>query len=56
MNWLAKAGRESGSLREPAMRINNVVAMKLAVQRGVGIAMLPDYLTEKRTWSGQNST
>ena len=46
MNWLAKAGRESGSLREPAMRINNVVAMKLAVQRGVGIAMLPDYLTE----------
>ena len=48
MNWLATAGIESGT-REPAMRINNVVAMKLAVQRGGGIAMLPDYLTENES-------
>ena len=46
MNWLATAGRKSSSKRESTLRINNVVAMKLAVQKGSGIAMLPDYLTE----------
>ena len=46
MNWLTTAGTKSNVHREPAMRINNVVAMKLAVQRGSGVAMLPDYLLE----------
>ena len=46
MNWLTTAGTKSNIHREPAMRINNVVAMKLAVQRGSGVAMLPDYLLE----------
>ena len=49
MNWLTTAGTKSNIHREPAMRINNVVAMKLAVQRGSGIAMLPDYLLENES-------
>ncbi len=47
MNWLEGAGREHDNPRIPALRVNNLVALKRAVQHGVGIAMLPDYLIEK---------
>ncbi|MHA1189445.1 MAG: substrate binding domain-containing protein, partial [Alphaproteobacteria bacterium] len=44
MNWLATAGRDSKAPRIPILSVNNVVAIKRAVQNGIGIAMLPDYL------------
>ncbi len=44
MNWLTTAGREGDSPRPPVLSINNVLAIKRAVQNGIGIAMLPDYL------------
>jgi len=44
INKLATVGRSSRSPREPAVRINNVHAMRRAVENGVGIAMLPDYV------------
>lgn len=44
MNWLETAGRAPGSPRKAALRINNVIAIKRAVERGIGIALLPDYL------------
>ena len=44
MNWLTLAGREPGQPRLAALSINNVVAIRRAVEKGVGIAMLPDYL------------
>jgi DNA-binding transcriptional LysR family regulator len=44
MNWLATAGRENGHPRRPVLRVNNVVAIRRAVEKGVGIAMLPDYI------------
>jgi DNA-binding transcriptional LysR family regulator len=46
MNWLEGAGRLANETRRPVLRINNIVGMKRAVQRGVGIALLPDYLIE----------
>ena len=46
MNWLEGAGREHDNPRIAVLRVNNVVALKRAVQHGVGIAMLPDYLIE----------
>lgn len=46
MNWLETAGRGAGNLRKPALRINNVIAIKRAVERGIGIALLPDYLID----------
>ncbi|WP_407050248.1 LysR family transcriptional regulator [Methyloraptor flagellatus] len=46
MNWLETAGRPANSPRKPALRINNMIGIKRAAQRGVGIAMLPDYLIE----------
>jgi DNA-binding transcriptional LysR family regulator len=44
MNWLAAAGREPGNPRLPTLSVNNVVAIRTAVENGVGVAMLPDYL------------
>jgi len=49
LNWLETAGRPPGDPRTPVLRVNNVVAIRLAVQRGVGIAMLPDYIIEADT-------
>lgn len=46
MNWLETAGREDGPPRIPALRVNNIVGIRRAVQRGIGIALLPDYMVE----------
>ena len=44
MNWLVTAGREPGNPRTPNLSVNNIVAIRRAVEKGVGIAMLPDYM------------
>jgi DNA-binding transcriptional LysR family regulator len=44
MNWLATAGRENGHPRRPVLRVNNVVAIRRAVEKSAGIAMLPEYI------------
>jgi DNA-binding transcriptional LysR family regulator len=49
MNWLEIAGREGDVPRKPVLRINNVVAMKRAIERGIGIGMLPDYLMDTQS-------
>ena len=43
VNWLETAGLEDGESRPSALKINSILAIKRAVQRGAGIAMLPDY-------------
>ncbi|MCB1511468.1 MAG: LysR family transcriptional regulator [Hyphomicrobiaceae bacterium] len=48
VRWLETAGRESGNPRVPAFRANSVIAMKYAIRSGVGIGMIPDYLTEEQ--------
>ncbi|MEP0453338.1 MAG: LysR substrate-binding domain-containing protein, partial [Roseibium sp.] len=49
MNWLQTAGRPALDPRKSALKVNNLVAIKRAVQAGVGIAILPDYIIEKDT-------
>jgi DNA-binding transcriptional LysR family regulator len=44
VDWLERLGREGGILRQPAMTIDSVYALMKAVQSGVGIAGLPDYV------------
>ncbi|QPC43728.1 LysR family transcriptional regulator [Kaustia mangrovi] len=44
VNWLEMAGREPGNPRRPALRINNVYGLRRAVESGIGIASLPDYI------------
>ena len=46
VNWLEIAGRDTDNPREPALKINNIYAIKKAVERGAGIAILPDYMIE----------
>ncbi|MGE5535729.1 MAG: LysR substrate-binding domain-containing protein, partial [Acidobacteriota bacterium] len=44
---LLEIGREGKAPREPHLSINNVLGVLRACQRGLGIAMLPDYLVEE---------
>ena len=46
INWLEGTGRTADNPRRAALKINNVFSIKRAVQRGIGIALLPDYLIE----------
>jgi DNA-binding transcriptional LysR family regulator len=46
-NWLLGAGHDGGQPRTPWLTTNNVLAVLRACQRGIGIAMLPDYLVEE---------
>jgi DNA-binding transcriptional LysR family regulator len=46
-NWLLKAGEGRTESRAPWLTINNVLGVLRACQRGIGIAMLPDYLVEE---------
>jgi DNA-binding transcriptional LysR family regulator len=47
VNWLEIAGRSSDNPRGPTVKINNLFAIKSAVMRGIGIAVLPDYMVER---------
>ena len=44
INSLQLAGRDARNPRQAALVINNLTALRRAVQNGVGIAVLPDYL------------
>jgi DNA-binding transcriptional LysR family regulator len=44
LNWLESVGRENGSPRPANLQVNNVVGLLNAVTRGMGLAVLPDYM------------
>lgn len=44
--WLLEVGRNGKGPRTPALTIHNVLGMLAACKRGLGIALLPDYLVE----------
>ncbi|MCU0986384.1 MAG: substrate binding domain-containing protein, partial [Acetobacteraceae bacterium] len=47
INWLGEVGRKPGSPRKPALEMNSIFGMLLAVKSGLGIAALPDYMGEE---------
>ncbi len=49
VRWLETAGLKGREARIPAFRANSVVAMKYAIQAGIGLGLIPDYLTEEET-------
>ena len=49
IRWLESVGRNGKGPRVPAFTANSVIAMKYAVKAGIGIGMLPDYLTEEES-------
>jgi len=46
IRWMETAGRNGKDARPPAFSVNSVVAKKYAIRAGIGIGMLPHYLTE----------
>ena len=46
LNWLLRLGSKSGQRRTPVLCINNVYAILRAVQSGVGIAALPEFMVQ----------
>jgi DNA-binding transcriptional LysR family regulator len=46
LNWHLTVGRGPRETREAAFVVNNLTALVRACQRGIGIAILPDYLIE----------
>lgn len=47
VNFLETLGREDGSPRHPALRVNAIFGMVQACRQDIGIAMLPDYIIEE---------
>ena len=43
-NWLLRAGENAEKPRRPVLKVNNILAMLGAVESGLGIAALPDYI------------
>ena len=44
-DWALKIGTKDEKKRKPVMKVNSVYGLLLAVQSGVGLAALPDYIT-----------
>jgi DNA-binding transcriptional LysR family regulator len=49
VRWLETADRKGREPRVPVFRVNSVVAIKYAIRAGIGIGLIPDYLTEEET-------
>jgi len=43
-DWALKLGIKDGKKRKPVMKVNSVMGLLLAVESGVGLAALPEYL------------
>jgi DNA-binding transcriptional LysR family regulator len=44
INWLAEIGRRPGNPRRPILEVNSTHAMLLAIQSGLGVGALPDFM------------
>ena len=44
-DWALKLGVKDSKKRKPIMKVNSIYGLLLAVQSGVGLAALPDYIT-----------
>ncbi|HKG73142.1 MAG TPA: LysR family transcriptional regulator [Aestuariivirgaceae bacterium] len=47
INWLETAGKADGDDRRPILKVNNAYGLRRAVEAGLGIASLPDYIVGK---------
>ena len=47
LNHLRTAGLPEGESREPVLEINSILMIRRAVERNIGIAMLPDYVINR---------
>ena len=47
-DWVLKIGAKDGKKRKSLMKVNSVYGLLLAVQSGVGLAALPDYIAHNK--------
>lgn len=47
INWLAQAGRPAGQPRRALLEVNSLHAMALAIRSGLGIGVLPDWMSDE---------
>lgn len=47
MNWPERIGRKTKPWREPVFRVNSVYGILQAVESGIGLGALPDYITHE---------
>jgi len=45
--WLIEVGRDGKGPRAPVLTINTILGVMRACQRGIGVALLPEYLVEE---------
>ncbi len=55
INWLLTAGAKSGAERQPALRVNNIYGLMLAIRSGLGMGSLPDYVAHDYSSQGYGS-
>ena len=48
-DWILKVGKKDSSKRKSVMRVNNIYSLLLAVDSGVGLAALPDYMVQEKS-------
>ena len=48
-DWVLKLGIKDNKKRKPVMKVNSVYGLLLAVQSGVGLAALPDYIAHNKS-------
>ena len=48
LNTLETVGLPEGQSRSPVLQINNLMAIRSAIESGIGLALLPDYMIDKR--------
>jgi DNA-binding transcriptional LysR family regulator len=49
IHWLETAGLDGRPPRKPVFAANNIIALKYAIRAGIGIGLIPDYLTEEES-------
>lgn len=49
VRWLETAGLDGKPPRKPAFAANSVIAMKYAILSGIGVGLIPDYMTEEES-------
>lgn len=47
LNWLLEAGAKQGRKRRPTLKVNSIYGIFRAVQSGLGIGALPDYMSRE---------
>ena len=48
IDWILKIGKESGK-RKAKFRVNSIYGISLAIEKGAGLASLPDYMAADKS-------